>query len=133
MATTDNPYDAVPYGAGCYRETHPRFLSALAEFHGFPSASPDTAKILEIGCANGGNLIPIAGALPKASCVGVDLSKVQVESGKKQVLELGLKNVRLEAQDIGAITPKFGEFDLIICHGVYSWVTPPLQKKILEI
>jgi len=34
---------------------------------------------------------------------------------------------------IGDIEPDFGQFDYIICHGVYSWVAPDIQDKILAV
>src|SRR6185295_12185038 len=30
-------------------------------------------------------------------------------------------------------TPEFGEFDYIIAHGVYAWVPPPVQNKLLAV
>src|SRR5262249_14490411 len=32
--------------------------------------------------------------------------------------------------DIG---PDWGQFDYILCHGVYSWVPPPVQDKVLDL
>src|SRR5262249_61748376 len=36
----------------------------------------------------------------------------------------------LSILDVG---PDFGTFDYILCHGVYSWVPPAVQDKILAI
>jgi len=33
------------------------------------------ARVLELGCASGGNLIPYAIAYPESKCIGIDLSK----------------------------------------------------------
>ena len=37
-----------------------------------------TARVLEIGCGGGGNIIPLAAAFPDARFVGIDLSPVQI-------------------------------------------------------
>ncbi len=40
-------------------------------------------RVLELGCAGGGNLIPMASHLPQSEFVGVDLSVRQVEQASK--------------------------------------------------
>ena len=78
----------------------------------------ENARVLELGCATGNNLIPIAAQYPKSECVGVDLSKVQIEQGQEIVKDLGLKNIKL--YDIMAASQVFGrgigskKFKLII-------------------
>ena len=44
----------------------------------------------------------------------------------------GINNCRLEHVNILEFEPPH-EFDYIICHGVYSWVPPEIQRKILQI
>ena len=75
----------------------------------------------------------MAECLPGAEFVGVDLSAKQIGDGKQMVDALGLKNVDLRHLDILAADTKLGQFDYILCHGVYSWVPEPVQRKILEI
>src|SRR4029077_17418480 len=56
----------------------------------------------------------------------------QVADGQKTVEALGLKNIELRAQSILDFDDP-GPFDYIICHGVYSWVPPEVQDRILAI
>jgi methyltransferase-like protein len=65
--------------------------------------------------------------------LGIDLSARQIESGTEIVRATGLKNIELRQASILDIGQRDGEFDYIICHGVYSWVTPDIQQRILEI
>ena len=93
----------------------------------------ETSRVLELGCASGGNLIPHAVNYPKGQYVGVDLSKTQIDSGLEQVKSLGLKNIELKCCSITDIDESFGKFDYIICHGVISWVPDFVRDKIFEI
>jgi SAM-dependent methyltransferase len=47
--------------------------------------------------------------------------------------QAGLSNIELKAFDIADIDASFGQFDYIVCHGVYSWVPGPVQEAILRI
>jgi methyltransferase-like protein/SAM-dependent methyltransferase len=87
--------------------------------------------VLELGCASGGNLIPMAEVLPNARFVGVDFSARQVEQGHEIIRSLGLANIELMHRDIGTLDASMGKFDYIICHGVFSWVPAPVQDRIL--
>ena len=47
--------------------------------------------------------------------------------------ELNLPNIELKALSIADLDSSYGQFDYIICHGVFSWVPPPIQEKILWV
>ena len=128
-----NTYDEVPYSAKPFYDTHPDHLAAIGTLYGLEPPTIDACRVLELGCANGANLLPMAVGLPESTFVGVDLSSRQVEDGSETLERLGIKNARLRAMSILDIDESFGKFDYIICHGVYSWVPPEVQDKILEI
>ena len=124
-------YDELPYDSLPLPETQPDVLAALAKLHGFDAPDPCTARILELGCAQGGNLIPLAWRWPQSDCVGVELSRVQAGAGTAFIRQLGLPNVRILHADIAALPDSLGEFDYIIAHGVFSWVPPAVQQALL--
>ena len=126
-------YDRVPYPSASQHRTHPDHLAALAILHGLEPAPPDHCRVLELGCADGGNLVPMAIEMPESRFVGIDLSPRQIETGRAFVGELGLKNLELQARSLLDVDAGLGEFDYIICHGVFSWVARPVQEKILAI
>lgn len=128
-----NSYDKVPYHSYPYPKTRPENLKTIALLFGINAPEIETARVLELGCAEGNNLIPLATRYPKANFIGVDLSKNQIDAGNVHVQSLGLKNIELKALSITDIDKKFGKFDYIICHGVMSWVPDPVAEKILEI
>jgi methyltransferase-like protein/SAM-dependent methyltransferase len=128
-----NAYDAVPYRSRPFRLTHPDHLATVATLFGMAPAPTTRCRVLELGCAGGGNLIPMALALPGSDFVGVDLSARQITDGQRLVAALGLANVALEHLDLLDVGADFGAFDYIVCHGVYSWVPAPVRDRILEI
>jgi methyltransferase-like protein/SAM-dependent methyltransferase len=124
-------YDELPYPSHPYPQTHPDHLATIATLLGMKPAPADRCRVLELGCAGGGNLIPLALALPESTFVGVDLSAGQIAEGQKNVDALGLKNVQLRQMSIMDVDDGFGTFDYIVCHGVYSWVPTEVQDKLL--
>ena len=126
-------YDAVPYESRAFPQSHPARSAALATLFGLTPPDVASARILELGCAAGGNLIPLAMAYPHASFTGVDLSPVQIAQGRARIASLGLKNITLRNQSIADISAGHGVFDYIICHGVYSWVPQPVRDAILRV
>ncbi len=126
-------YDDIPYPSYPVDATHPDHLYTMAKLFQLDAPVPDTASVLELGCASGGNIIPIAVQMPNARIVGVDLSTKQIAEGQKTVSSLGLNNIQLVAKDFHGIDESFGQFDYILCHGVFSWVPTAAQERILEI
>ena len=133
IAQADSPYDAMPYPSDAFPQTDPRRTSCIARMFGLATVSPRKARVLEIGCASGGNILPLAGRLPESEFVGVDFSTVQIAEAERLAREYGIKNIKLEHMDLNNIGPELGKFDYIICHGVYSWVPPETQASILRI
>lgn len=113
--------------------TQPATLAAMAALHGAETADPETARVLELGCASGGNLIPMAARFPKASFVGIDLEPDAIAEGQRQIAALQLSNITLEAADILDFAERAEEFDYLICHGVLSWVPKKVRAAIFRI
>jgi cyclopropane fatty-acyl-phospholipid synthase-like methyltransferase len=77
--------------------------------------------MLELGCASGGNLIPMAFNLPDGEFVGIDLSRRHVDAALSTMRALGMRNIRIAHGSILDIDESWGLFDYVICHGVFSW------------
>jgi len=126
-------YDDVPYVSHAFPQTNPVLLQGIAKIFGLSTVSPDKARILEIGCASGGNILTLANNYPKSKCVGIDYSERQIALGKSEMAAGGITNLELKHMSVMDVTKDFGTFDYIICHGVLSWVAPEVQDKILEV
>jgi methyltransferase-like protein/2-polyprenyl-3-methyl-5-hydroxy-6-metoxy-1,4-benzoquinol methylase len=129
----EDEYNKTPYQSFPFSHTHPAHLFTIAKLFGLNPKPVDKARILELGCASGGNLIPMGFHYPTSECLGIDISHKQIDDGIQQIMDLGIKNVTLKHQSILDFSVKDGKFDYIICHGVYSWVDNEARDKILKI
>ncbi|GAA2399826.1 lysine methyltransferase [Mycolicibacterium llatzerense] len=127
-------YDESPYPLNSYPQSAPGQLAAVAHLFGLDAPPVADARVLEIGSAVGGNLIPFAAEHPRAHVVGVDLSPAQTAAARRYVGAAGLDNVTLLAGDISDIdVAALGPFDYVVCHGVYSWVPENVRASILAV
>ncbi|CAM08630.1 putative methyltransferase [Neisseria meningitidis WUE 2594] len=128
-----NSYDDLMYESGAFSQTAINNLEARARLMGLQPAPAANAKVLELGCSMGGNIITQALYYPDAEFTGIDLSGRQVAQGNAIIEKMGLKNVRLEEKDILTVDESFGKFDYIIVHGIWSWVPDAVKDKIFSI
>jgi methyltransferase-like protein/SAM-dependent methyltransferase len=126
-------YDKVPYPSHTFVQSHPDRLATLATLLGMHPAPVEHCRVLELGCASGGNIIPMAQELPGSEFAGIDLSAREVAEGQDMVVALELKNITLKCMNLMEVCADFGQFDYIVTHGIYSWVPPEVQDKVLEI
>src|ERR1700676_853813 len=126
-------YDELRYPGRFYPQASIERMATLATLYGLAPPSVQGCRVLELGCGAGGHLIPLAYALPESEFLGVDLSEVSVGRAKDVAAKLGLKKLQFKAEDLGAFPADAGIFDYIIAHGVFSWIPPEIQEKLLEI
>lgn len=127
----NNPYDQIPYTSYPFAQTHPNRLATLATLHGLQPAPVTQCRVLEVGCGDGSNLIPMALQLPHSQFVGFDLAAKPVARGQQILAELGLTNLELRQADLLEFTDE--PFDYIIAHGLYAWVPPAVQDGLLAL
>jgi SAM-dependent methyltransferase len=128
-----SPYDAVPYPARAFVQTHPDRLATLATLFGLAPASPAGCRVLELGCGAGGNLLPMAAGLPGSTFVGIDTSRRAIERARALTGSLGIGNVAFEEVSIEDYEPPAGGVDYVIAHGVYSWVPEAVRTRLLAL
>ena len=126
-------YDALPYPAQPFAQSHPRNLEMIATLLGLTPPPIASARVLELGCGTGGNLIPMAATMPNATFVGIDYSPVQIDQARTFAESLALTNIRFEPLSILDLAPDFGQFDYIIAHGLLSWVPRHVQAETFEV
>ncbi len=128
-----NSYDDVPYESFSYPQTHPEQMYTVAKLFGLTAPDFRKARVLELGCASGGNLLPLAIMYPDSEYTGIDLSGEQIDQAIHHKAELGLSNIHFERKDIMDVTKKYGAYDYIIVHGILSWVPDEVADKIFDI
>lgn len=134
MNTKTNPYDLIQYQGHPYPTTHPGHMAVIATLFGLRPAAIEQCRVLEIGCAGGENLFPLATSFPKAHFVGLDYSQEQIKAAQEIQKELLLDNIEFQCENLCDVDPaKLGQFDYIIAHGIYSWLPSEAQPALLKL
>jgi methyltransferase-like protein/2-polyprenyl-3-methyl-5-hydroxy-6-metoxy-1,4-benzoquinol methylase len=133
IVRTAQNYDRLQYDSMPFPHSQPARLGGLAQYFGLDAAPLATARVLELGGASGGNIIPHALRYPNAQFIGVDLGRAQILAGQARIERLGLTNIELRCESLTEIDESWGAFDYIICHGVYSWVPKFVQNAIFRV
>jgi SAM-dependent methyltransferase len=126
-------YDAVPYPGLAVTRSQPDFLETVARLRGLTPAPAARASVLELGCAVGQNLLPLAERYPEATFVGVDVSPRQIQEARTIASELSLRNVEFQLRDFADLKPAAAKFDYILAQGIYSWVDEPTRERLLAV
>jgi methyltransferase-like protein/trans-aconitate methyltransferase len=126
-------YNRVPYQSKPFSQSSPEQMAVMASLFGLKPPDLASARVLEIGCSSGGNLIPLALRFPGMQCVGIDISDVEIAHGRQLIQSLNISNCDLRILDVAQAGNSLGgPFDYIVCHGVFSWVPPKVSEAILD-
>jgi SAM-dependent methyltransferase len=100
--------------------------------HGMSPAPVTRCRVLEIGCGDGWNLIPMAYFLPESRFYGVDLAAAAIADGQRAAADLRLRNLKLSAADFREFADP-QPFDYIVAHGLYSWLLSEVREQLLAL
>jgi SAM-dependent methyltransferase len=125
-------YESREYPPMSHPSADPSLVAVAARLGGLVVRPPWRARILEIGCAGGHHLIPLARRWPGSQCHGVDVSATAVATAVRRAAESGTRNVTFSAVDLRDFVPSDGPFDFVIAHGVLSWVPQAVQDGLLD-
>ena len=108
-------------------------ISAMAAcIGGLRTPHPAGARILEIGCSSGHNLIPLAVRWPQSMCVGIDFNEHSICAARERASSAGVTNIHFEVVDLQDFQSGAGKFDYIIAHGFFSWVPDDVKAALLD-
>ena len=133
MNTTRAGYESIEYPHYVHPLTDPARLAVLGRIFGMRPAEPNAARVLEIGCGAGSNLLAMAARLPGSRFLGLDFAARDIASGCALAAEAGLDNVELRQQDLLTWEPGGARFDYIIAWGVFSWVPKEVKARLLAL
>lgn len=125
-------YDTTFFRSKLHRGRHIESIHTNCLLRGVQTEAPFNARVLEIGCATGHAIIPMATEYPQAQFVGVDPSNAQIQEGASCSSKLGLSNIDFRCGTVSDVIGKTEKFDYILCHGVISWVSNEDRAKILN-
>jgi SAM-dependent methyltransferase len=126
-------YEDVAYVGGPNPCSQPSRLAAVAALFGLEAPDPSTARVLEVGCGDGANLLPMAMRIPAARFTGCDYSSLLMTRARSMATELRLANVELIEGDLREIAGSLSTYDYIIAHGFYSWVPTDVRGAFMAL
>lgn len=123
------------YTSHYFAELAPAHLDLAALTAGVmpPERADGQFRYCELGCGNGMTTNIIAACHPGAEFVGIDFMPVHVANAKRAARRGGLENVQFyELSFADACKENLGQFDYIVAHGVYSWISPQARGELIE-
>jgi SAM-dependent methyltransferase len=126
-------YERRPYPFGDDRALKQSSWSLALEWVGaFGRGGPANfapARVLVAGCGDGTEAFNLRRQIPKATIVAVDFSARSIAVARRlQRRSREMRDIRFVTADLaspGLLARIGGEFDLITCHGVLSYVSRP--------
>lgn len=128
-------YDQTPYRDPEISEFDLGRLLGLARLFGTreAAAEQDDVRVLDLACASGTHVRAQAARYPGVRFTGVDFSQNEIDLGCKEIERAGLENVELVRADLREYEPAPRQFDVVLCHGAFSWVPDEVKERIFEI
>ena len=125
-------YQKRGYPAMSHPLSDPAVTAVAARLGGLTTVHPRRARILEIGCASGHNLLPLASRWPQSEWIGMDLTHTAITAARQLAAEAGIDNATFHAADLREFDPGGQPFDYIIAHGFFSWVPDEAKLALLD-
>jgi SAM-dependent methyltransferase len=128
----------VPYIEPLTPELCPARLSMAAVLHNQPPI-PDSHTIqwIDVGSGSGLSACMVAAANPRISVWGFDFNPTHVERAREIANGAALDNCTFVEASFAAVASDRdlgpSDADVIVVHGVHSWVSPVNQRQITEI
>jgi methyltransferase-like protein/SAM-dependent methyltransferase len=122
-----------PIATGPVPASQPDRLEAIGRLRGMQPAPAAGARVLELACGGGDNLLPLADRYPQARFLGIDPAGARIEAAASTAREAGLANVEFRQQDLLQLDEHLGTFDYIIAHNLYSRDDRPARDKLLAV
>lgn len=113
------------------RLAEPARLWVQAMLHGYEPPPLERARVLELGCGDGGHLLGIAARHPGMQVVGLDPRSAAIAEGQQLADRAGIANLRLEVGELSALAGMGEAFDYVICEGVYSRANEAERGQLL--
>ena len=126
-----------PWPGAAHAFLHPDRMSLLGALHGLATTPITRARVLELGCRRGENLLALAAAWPLASFTGIEPDVENARVAAERAAAAALTNVTLVNGTLDALAAPgadaLGEYDYIIAHGLLSRLVPASREALWAI
>ncbi|TXM65489.1 class I SAM-dependent methyltransferase [Methylobacterium sp. WL120] len=128
----------IPYSLGFYRETLPAHIAFAAMSVGkHPGLCLKPERVLELGIGMGLGFTINAASNPTTHFEGVDFNPLHIAHARSLIEAAALGNVSLREASFQDVAEEAREgqhdLDLIVLHGILTWVSQEAQRAIVEI
>src|SRR5215470_15203477 len=123
------------YADTFFQELSPAWLNYVRALSGVPARPLDSGfTYLELGAGFGHSTIVNAGAFPQGEFHACDFNPEHIEGGRRYASALGLNNIEFHESSFEQLLEKqLPQFDFIVLHGVYSWVSAESRAAVRRI
>lgn len=136
MNWTEGYVSDVEYVAGFYRELSPGWLNLVCLLNGVQPVPLDQPyTYCELGFGRGFTAQLLAAANPQGRFYAADFNPAHVAGARSLAREAGLANLTLlenSFEQMAGGEVALPQFDFIVLHGVYTWVTPENRQHIVR-
>lgn len=119
---------AEPFWDQAFRDDARPFGPPSAEVLELCARLPPCARVLDLGCGDGRNALPLAAAGHRVT--GVDISKSGIEALRRRADAEGLE-MEIVTADLRTFSPA-GLYDLVIAHGVLHLLPRPERDRLIR-
>jgi SAM-dependent methyltransferase len=122
----------IPYLRTFIRELAPAWLDHVALIQCWaPPDRRDGFAWCDLGCGLGVSAVILAATHPNGDFHGIDVMPEHVGAARHLATDAGISNVSFHEADFGSTEAlKLPQFDYIVAHGVYSWISPAAQDSL---
>lgn len=136
MNWTEGYVSDVEYVAGFYRELSPGWLNLVCLLNGVQPVPLDQPyQYCELGFGRGFSAQLLAAANPQGQFYAADFNPAHVAGASALVREAQLPNLTLlenSFEQMASGDVDLPQFDFIVLHGVYTWVTAENRQHIVR-
>jgi len=127
----------VSYTTGFYREISPGWMATAAMLLGH--RPPDITRKFrwaELGCGQGLSANIFAATNPQGEFHGFDFNPSHVENARRLAGQAGLSNIQFHEMSFAEVAEapegRIPQFDFIVAHGIWSWVSPATRLQLQQ-